>query len=463
MSAIGTKMYQQTGTETGQTNPNKSDRSSEGEGEVIETQGFDLPTSDFVYLPGGDLVTGYQAAFLSLPLVSHLSQVGGTRLIPLPSTDPVQASPDGPSLELRQTLISVLLSQDTSDVVVMGGNLLNSSWGDTDMAYPTFAWLAGHPWIQAMNRSDLLTFHADPGNASFEGDASLPDFWLDSLRKAPNNPITLSAWQMYLELHAPTDDKRLIDLREVYEGQMGFLLAAAQWADSPAAISTCKNDLDEDGHPDCVLANERYFAAIEMNGARLLYLFFLDENGAHQLVGPSVQFAVGMSDPSQWHPELGDAADPRAIMGAFSDHDVTFDEYTLSAAGDELLEMVNATGRTKSFQLTVNGLKVDYISSNMVSTVIPLVVDPQVFYFQTTNYLASLVPGAWTWGPAGGARVEVRTTAEFSGEDFTSSRLFLGKPEDPNQQFPAGHYLPFPFSIVTVQGQGDFTVWIEGK
>lgn len=429
----------------------------------MATLGHGLPTSSFIYSPGMDQVQGYLASFLSMPTSAHLSLSGGMRIIPLPSTELSQATANGPTLDLRRTLVSVLQSEDPGDLVVLGGSLPDSNWADTDMAFPTFGWLAGHPWIHVMDKNDLLTFPASEIITPPEAELSKPDAWLETLRQAPQNSITQSAWQMYLQLHTPKNDNLWQSLRETYSGQIGFLLAAADWLESPISISDCSTDPDQDGLQDCLLANDRYFAVIEMNGARLLYLFFLGENGAHQLVAPTAQFMVGISDPSQWHPEQGDAADPGSIMGAFSDDGGYYDEYDLLAGGDDHLSLINLDRVTKTYRLGESGLEVTYETPNAIRTLIPLAVDPQEFYFRTTDYIASLQPGKWTWGPAGGSKVIIRSDADISAEAFTSSRLFLGKPEDPNQQFPRGHYFPFPFSLVTVEGEGIFTVWIEGR
>lgn len=424
--------------------------------------GFDLPGSDFTYAALPDLLPASRFQFFPLPDASHLARAGGTRLIPLPVTLPAQAAEDGPSLEVRRALVERLFSADESDLVVLGGSLPDSTWGDSDMAYPTFAWLAGHPWVWALDRYDLLAF---PVGESFQP-APVPasqDEWLEALRRAPQNTIAQSAWQMYLQLNAPAADSRFEELRRAYLGQVGLLLEAAQWVESPSTRADCASDPDRDGRAECLLANERWFAVIETNGARLTYLFSLDESGAHQMIAPTVQFFAGLSDPSQWSAERGDAADPGALMGAFSDLGGAFDEYTLARLEEGLL-VLEGGGQTKIFRLGEDGLEVTYRGTGPVSILLPLAVDPQVFYAGPVEYRAALVPGSsWTWGPGNGSRLEVRTDAHLSADAFTFSRLFLGGPEDPNQEFPPGHYLPFPFSLVTVRGEGMFTIWLEGE
>ncbi|MBI4732721.1 MAG: hypothetical protein HY781_11485, partial [Chloroflexi bacterium] len=133
-----------------------------------------------------------------------------------------------------------------------------------------------------------------------------------------------------------------------------------------------------------------------------------------------------------------------------------------ASVSGEVLTLTDA-GRVKTFRLAETGLEVRYQDTGPVSALIPLAVDPQAFYLSPSGYLAVLAPGSWTWGPGSGIRAEVRTDADLSAYGFTVSKVFMGLPEDPDQEYPAGHYFPFPFALVTVRGEGEFIVWIVGK
>ena len=52
-----------------------------------------------------NLQSNYLAQFLPLDDTSHLSNSGGTRLIPLPAADAIQATQDGLSLDVRRALV----------------------------------------------------------------------------------------------------------------------------------------------------------------------------------------------------------------------------------------------------------------------------------------------------------------------------------------------------------------------
>ena len=423
-------------------------------------KGFNLPASPFVYSASGDLMSGARAQFAHLPDAAHLSRSGGTRLLPLPTDSVVpQATTDGLSLNLRQALMAAALSTDPSDLVTLGGSLPNSTWGDSDMAGPTFAWLAAHPWVHVLDGRDLMSF---PVGASGLPSASpaTSDIFLSGLEAAPDNAIAESAWQTYLTLTAPVSDERLRALQLNYLGQVGTLTAASHWADQPYTLFECSADYDNDLRPECILANGSYFAVVETDGARLTHLFY----GEHQLVGPTAQFAIGLSDPSVWGALPGDAADPGQIMGAFLDADQPFDPYTTSWPTPGTLALTSEDGsRVKTFWLTETGLEVTYQAQGPVSTSIPLAVEPQMFFSGPSDYRASLSATSWIWGPAAGIQVRVRTDAALSAQGFTVSLPFLGLPENPNQDYPAGHYFPFPLSVVTVHSNENFYIQIGIK
>ena len=227
--------------------------------------GFGLPASQFVYALSAEplanvkqaALAGYQAQFLPLADDTHLARSDGRLLIPLPAADAVEATQNGPSLEVRRALISTALSPDPNDLVMLGGSLIQSTWGDPDMAGPTFEWIAAHPWIRPLAIPELLAFPSryQPAPA-LPAPGSRP--WLEALQSAPENAASLSAWQTYLTLTAFTPDTQLQALGRAYLGQVGELLAAAQWATEPSVRMDCSEDLNGDGKPECILANRQY-------------------------------------------------------------------------------------------------------------------------------------------------------------------------------------------------------------
>ncbi|MGZ6347734.1 MAG: hypothetical protein ACXWNC_09245, partial [Anaerolineales bacterium] len=317
--------------------------------------GFGLPGSQFAYSPSG-FRADYLAQFIPLDNATRLAVSRRTRLIPLPAPDDIQATQDGPSLDLRRALVDAALSGDSTRLVVVGGDLPRSTWGNEDMADPTFAWLAAHPWIHPLTDEDLLTFPAASENGQTPQPASRTSSILTELEGASKTPLTDSAWQTYFMLTSPTGDEKLKALRLNYIGQVGELLAAARWAEHPSVNSICDKDLKGDATAECVLSNLKYFAILDPAGGFMTNLFYLDGSGPHQLVGPSSQFTIGLSDPSEWHPELGQAADPSAIPGAFSDDSQTWAAYTAQSSPGSIEFTSPDDSRVKTYKLVENGI-----------------------------------------------------------------------------------------------------------
>jgi hypothetical protein len=414
---------------------------------------FGLPLSPFVYATAQELVPGSNAQFVSLPDASHLSRFGAKRLIPLAvqGEDP-QADLNGPSLAVRKALMEAALSPDPADLVVLGGSLPHSTWGQADRAAAAFAWLAAHPWIHILDGADLMTFpigaEDQPATNIITGGIDFPGFL-----PLPDNAISDSAWQTYFMLSAPTSDALLSKLREKYSDQLSVLWLASDWAEDPVRATLCLSKF-------CILSNEYFFAFIATDGARLTHLFYLDANGPHQLITPSYQFIVGLSDPSTWQLDQGEAADPSVLPGAFSDDSETWAAYKPVTSASAITLTSPDGRRIKTFRLTEVGLTVTYQVEGAVNTRIPLAVDPQTFYFASSKPLAILSPGSWTWGPDNGLRLQVHTDAAFTAQGFTVSTPFLSRPENPDLDYPPGHFYPFPLSIVTIHAQGSFIVEI---
>jgi hypothetical protein len=94
---------------------------------------------------------------------------------------------------------------------------------------------------------------------------------------------------------------------------------------------------------------------------------------------------------------------------------------------------------------------------------IPLAVDPSAFFFGPTDYRGSLAAGAWSWGPAGGLQVLVQSDASLTAAGFSEARPSVAAPEDPNEDYPSGAYLPFPVSVVTLNATDGFHARISVK
>jgi hypothetical protein len=170
-----------------------------------------------------------------------------------------------------------------------------------------------------------------------------------------------------------------------------------------------------------------------------------------------------LSDPSEWHLTLGEAADPSVIPGAFSDDTNAWMLYSSDVTSEGITFTSPDGRRLKTYTLLEDGIEIIYQRSGPVSTRIPLAVDPQAFFFDPTEYRSTPGLGTWTWGLVNGIQVEVRTESTLSAQSYTESFPYLSQTEDPNRAYPGGHYLPFPLSVVSLRDSGNFKVQIIAK
>ena len=417
----------------------------------------------------------YRAMFARLPDAAHVLQWGRLRLIPLPAgpgEEGETAGQPGLGLSARRALLETALSADAEDLVVLGGELPSSPWGDLLYARPAFAYLAGHPWVQVLDGDDLLHFPARQGSPACvdllclaeteSSTSSIQDSARAQLEDAPDQLFTRLAWQTYLGLTEPTSDSRLTELRAGYLGQVGRLAAAAEWNLNPREQATCTEDLSGDGNPDCILSSKELFLVIDPRGARLVLAAARTPDGPIQLVGPRSQLIAGLGDPSEWRPELGEAGDPQEIPGGFADSTDAWALYEIiSSQPGEMVFSNPQSGLRKTYRLSDEGFQVMYEASQPVSTRLPLLLldrgafQPGWYARYQANH--QLLPDQWSWMLDGGPQVDVTAAgASLDAHSFSESMPVLGQPEDPNSAYSPGHFFPFPLAVVDISAEGNF-------
>jgi hypothetical protein len=452
---------------------------------------FGLPASPFLYTHSGEeatknpLFASYTLVFTPVPpnpekVTAGTSpiRVSEQRVIPISpvnSGDLLSLTEDeGAPLALRQRLVQAALQAGrqpgTGKILILGGDLPQTAWGDPAFARAAMDYLIDHPWIRLLGAADLLAYsHVDVDRpAAGEFSQTNPetitalDAWLDELRQAPPGPLGQAAWQAWEMLAAPVSPfpSALPSLRLHYSGQVGLLLAAARWSVLPAPAADCSQDLDLDGSTECVLASDRVFALFEPGSSSLSSLFILDDGSTpHQLIASSAQFITGLSSPEGWDLTSGDIADPAVLPGAFRDDR---GPYQIDQVEQGRLVFSSLETR-KTYILTPNGLRVEIQGENPLPIQLPLAVDPWARFTPGwgNRYVGEAVPGGWSWGLAGGVRASVLTSQEMVIHEFTASRSLVGTVEDPNRDYPPGHFLPFPMAVVEVQGSRDIILTIE--
>jgi hypothetical protein len=373
---------------------------------------------------------------ISRPLFSK------TAFIPIAAaTDSTQPTPDGPSLEVRRALLEAALNADEKDLLVLGGSLQETTWGSPDMAGATLAYFASRPYIHILTADDLMNFPTRSGKPE--------------LRPSPQDESISKLETHYKNLTQPVLD------------------FAANWGGSP--LSSCSTDIDKDNQPECVLADGEYLAILDPQGARLTYFFSVARNdreaspkggnsrNVHQLIGPSWQVAVGLSNPSMWDLSAGEAADPGAYPGAFADADDPFKAYEPAIQGNTIVFTTLDGSRVKTFSLTGTGLEVAYQTQEPVITQIPLLADPGTRFTPgwAGNYVQENTPGGIAWGLGNGPMVSVQTRGLITMRAFNELLSLLANPEDPDFDYPPGHYVPFPMAIAEVEMQDGYFLRLE--
>jgi hypothetical protein len=407
-------------------------------------------------------------------LVIPLQVPEGTEPVQIPSQ---QASIEGPSRMIRCAALKTALAHELGNahsILVLGGNLPRSAWGDPNVAMTVMAYIAAHPWMKPLDTMDIITLRSsrlwgEDGSGVIRKNLdygltieneSLENRILEGLSQAPEGTIRDLAWQAYLALLSPAayPHPQLKELRANYMGEIGSLLSAARWEEKPESISDCSVDTDFDGQTECVLASTSIFTIIERDGARLLYAFARTPTGVHQIIAPSSQFAVGLSDYSTWDLSRAALADPEVIPGAFAG---PWDPYQVELLENKLI--IESDSVHKTYTLLDSEIAVTIRTDKPYEFVIPVAVSPQI-RFQPDwgkEYINLSSGQTFFWGMRGGPKVLISASEEISSQIFSSTSDLLGYPEDPNRDYPQGHFLPYPLAVVNIMGEGEIDVLID--
>jgi hypothetical protein len=440
---------------------------------------FGLKSSQILYSPanqdGG--FSNYQVIFTNMNGMND-SSLQDERILPIPHEHPIeqQATPDGPNISIRQILLDNVskINHGIRDipVLILGGSFPESSFGDPHSAQATLSYIDNHPWIHPMGISDLITLPPQTTQQIFAGETDpvhIKSFTpSDVLFTIPvpsdksQHPLHQSAWEAAKALYAqlPPESDTLPELRSNYSGQPGIILAAATWAENPQPIHNCITDPDQDGTPECILSTDQLFAVFDVEGGRLISLYKLMANSLHQIIAPTTQFIIGLADPSTWLLEAGEGADPEGVHGAFADSEPPWETYRPKIS-EESLTLSSPNGHIeKRFSLTARGLHIEYHNHKPLNVKIPFAIDPWNRFTQDwkESYQLNPISNGYELTYSDELEVEMLTDASITGHIFTQSPGRHDVPENPNFDYPHGHYLPYPMAIMELRSPGNFTL-----
>ncbi len=372
-------------------------------------------------------------------------------------------------VECKRAFVQSALEQPTLPLV-MGGDFHDSILGDPTTSLEVFAYVNSHPWLQVLNKNDLATNLSalSPGQPHYSASKSIINSnaatqpgvpalaaseskILHSLENAPDNQISQLAWQVFQDLTS-TSSPELEAVKANYLGQIEELLRAANWAESPAPMSSCAEDLDADGTKECILANQTIFTIVEPDGGYIPFVFARDQRGLHQIVGPTWEFLVGLSDPSTWDATRGVRSDPDQILGAFADPIDKWNLYNVLLEGTIINLYSSDMTMRKSLTILPGALHFEIqnqsASANHLS--IPLVLDPWIRFTPgwSNLYSGSQSQTEFTWEIKSDISIAIRSTTPMEAFPFNATRAAMSSPENPNFDYSPGHYLPYPMALV---------------
>lgn len=457
--------------------------------EVSRTAGrnFGLDPSALLFAPlpiKGNAPAGYSGAFGNIQPPTHFSSWKNLKIAPLPDSFgnhaalPPEIDRDGLTAVAKKKLMQAALGKNGAEIVTFGGSLPTSPWADSQSAGMAFEYLHTHPWIKVFSIEDLLS-HSSMGTFDNSGCqnlfciqenlilkpitsqeketvnnlSELREAILNDLEQLPDNSLSNLAWSMYQNLTHPTMEDEFQQLRANYLGNVGHIIAAAQWAQKPASLNRCDIDLDWDGANECILANSQVFTTYKLDGARLLFSFSRSAGEAYEWIGPLSQFVVGLSDPTEWKPEKGSLADPNEIPGAFTDPMNPFQAFSATNDHDRLIFSNLDGSLIKSFSLTSNSLRIDYATLNPLQTQIPITLYPSLRV--TPSWGNCLGQTGAVTGFCPPEPVITANGAQIESISFTDSYPWMAQPENPSFGYPQGHYLPFPVKLLRISSIDD--------
>lgn len=385
--------------------------------------------------------------------------------------------------QCKKMLVSQSISGSPTPTL-LGGDFSNSLLGDPTTSLAFFTYIQNHPWIEVLSRDDLYAELDIPSTSNFPlpesgaaANITLPNELIapdknlteiyqsiySEIQMLPKNQISDLARQVFYSM-AGSSSPAYETLRDQYAGQIGQIIEAAKWVDHPYQSSRCDIDLDHDGNNECVLSNQNIFLTIEPAGGYIPFIFSSDSHGAHQIIGPTWEFMLGISDSTLWDLSQGIRSDPDQILGAFDQKIGRMENFSFDLKDNGInLFNVDMTMR-KSFEIIDHSVFISVRGTVFPgeTTDIPLVIDPWIRFTPDwgDKYVFSEIAGGIKWGITAGVSVELQSIEQISFYPFNATHGYMNTSEDPNFDYPRGHYLPYPIALAEITPPGEYSIKI---
>lgn len=376
------------------------------------------------------------------------------------------AAASGLEVSMRAQLLNAAL-QGSRQLTLIGGSLPRSSWGNAVASYPTLLWIKEHPWIQPLGEQDLLMLLETGRQANSHDPAhpapssTVPQHAVqERLERLPAGQLRDLGWKVFLTLTQPAADEQLAQLRAAYLGQLEYILQAAGWLEQPQPVSTCTEDIDGDGELECILADARTFTVLKSSGGRLVFAGSLVGEQFEIWACPRSYLALGLSDPSTWQIDRGQLADPQATGDSFQEQADPYAPLQLEASPGAVHMRTPSGQLEKLFTLEQGRLTVEYRSQSSRQTLITLAPGASQVNIPGRLRQFSLDPQPEQIRfTAGKLILSVSLSlppAQIKSSLETLSWMRLG--EDPDREYPPGHFLPYPLTELIIQAPAGWKV-----
>jgi hypothetical protein len=362
-------------------------------------------------------------------------------------------SGETPSIAVRRALLTA--AQNPNKTLLLGGDFKKTAWGNYSTAIQMLSYIKNHPWLEPVSDRSLIETQVNP--ATVKRDPLMEAIEVE-IRNVPENWIRTVAEELLSSLSEPGTQMEN-DLKRVYIGQIGHLLAISKWSANRHAISDCSQNLDWDNELECILASDNLAVVIDLQGGYISYAFSFHAGEYHQIIGPSYQLAIGLSDPMSWKLDQGISADPSVIPGAFSGVENKWGKFQVTKVEPDSITIQEEDRLSeKEFRITSDSIYFQYKGYKDEKFAIPLILDPWMMETQGWGnlYTNTLQTQRWLWGIKNRITVETIFLDHLDVSTFQDSILLIQGPENPSLDYPAGHYLPFPLALgqLTTDGQG---------
>lgn len=250
-----------------------------------------------------------------------------------------------------------------------------------------------------------------------------------------------------------------------------------EWNQQPHQISACPTDISGDGNKDCILANPYLFLWIDPVGGGILFIYGKINGTLHQIIAPGMTLTNGQTEPSQWDFRQGIYLEKRMDSVALQDNP-PYPRYEIgndSVIFGNIPSEVNLQHNyTKLVHIENKRLEVVYQNPVNQPLIIPLNLDPWNRFEKgwSNNYKICMANGTYssdtlcwsyqsnnpnhdifvriTAGTSTNNGMPIMQPIKLSIETFKDTQFRFLRTEDPNQEKPIGHYLPFPMSLIRI-------------